>query len=239
MATTALSSIVPAVSPSPRYLPRSFSRRSLNVGMGTRYGDGCLEEDCWQGGACAFTDYTLPASVDGSTCVSEDIWNDGYQCGDCISVTYKGKTITVMVTNKTGGDKNHLDMTPDTWDKLTGNAPGSGPGGVDGIEWQFVPCPIAKTEPLHIHMHGGASQYWSAATVENARRRTKSLEFSDDQGQTWVATTRDINNFFVAPGTLSSNTAWVRVTSHVGTIVVVKDVALASGKVTKAVKNYA
>jgi expansin (peptidoglycan-binding protein) len=143
------------------------------------------------------------------------------------------------VTNKTGGDKNHLDMTPDTWDKLTGNAPGSGPGGVDGIEWQFVPCPIAKTEPLWIHMHGGASQYWPAATVENARRRTTSLEFSDDEGTTWVSTTRDTNNFFKAPGTLSSSTAWVKVTSHTGSIVVVKDVNLSSGVVTKATGNYA
>ncbi|KAK5742347.1 hypothetical protein LTR17_003359 [Elasticomyces elasticus] len=67
------------------------------------------------------------------------------------------------------------------------------------------------------------------------------LEFSGDSGKTWVKTTRDtcINNFFVAPGTLSSSTAWVRVTSHVGTTVVVKDVTLASGKITKATKNYA
>ncbi|KAK3628126.1 hypothetical protein LTR56_014255 [Elasticomyces elasticus] len=233
LATSVLGSVAPAMTMDERWL----ARRALNVGMGTRYGADCTEEDCWQKGACAFTDYTLPASVDGSTCVSEDIWNDGYQCGGCISVSYKGKTITVMVTNKTGGDKNHLDMTPDTWDKLTGNAPGSGPGGVDGIEWQFVKCPIAT--PLTIHMHGGASQYWPAATVEGASRRTKSLEFSGDSGKTWVKTTRDINNFFVAPGTLPSSTAWVRVTSHVGTTVVVKDVTLASGKITKATKNYA
>lgn len=38
----------------------------------------------------------------------------------------------VKVTNKTGGDKNHLDMTPDTWEKLTGIGAG-GAGGVDGI----------------------------------------------------------------------------------------------------------
>ena len=72
-------------------------RRDLFVGQGTRYGADCTEEDCWQGGACSFTDYVLPSSVDGSTCVSEDIWNQGYNCGGCISVTYKGKTITVMV----------------------------------------------------------------------------------------------------------------------------------------------
>lgn len=67
------------------------------VGLGTRYGDDCTEEDCWQNGACSFVDYTLPAGIDGSTCVSQDIWNNGANCGGCISVTYKGKTITVMV----------------------------------------------------------------------------------------------------------------------------------------------
>ena len=128
-------------------------------------------------------------------------------------------------------------MTPDTWQKLTGIAPGGGSGGVNGIEWQFVPCPIST--PLTIHMHGGSSKYWPAATVENARRRTTSLEFSDDQGKTWVKTTRDTNNFFKAPGTLSANTAWVKVTSFTGTTVVVKDVDLSSGKATKATTNYA
>ena len=76
---------------------RYLVRRALHTGQGTRYGDGCTEEDCWQGGAWSFTDYTLPASIDGSTCVSEDIWNDGANCGGCIDVSYQGKKITVMV----------------------------------------------------------------------------------------------------------------------------------------------
>jgi hypothetical protein len=93
---------------------RFLARRALNTGMGTRYGADCTEEDCWQSGACSFTDYVLPSSVDGSTCISDTVFGKGENCGGCISVTYKGKTITVMVTNQTGGDKNHLDMTPDT-----------------------------------------------------------------------------------------------------------------------------
>lgn len=95
LATTAMSAITPAMTLDTRYL----ARRALNVGQGTRYGDGCTEEDCWQGGACAFTDYTLPAGIDGSTCVSEDIWDSSGQCGGCISVTYKGKTLIVMVSH--------------------------------------------------------------------------------------------------------------------------------------------
>lgn len=140
------------------------------------------------------------------------------------------------VTNRTGGGANHLDMTPATWAKLTNGLSG---GGVDGIEWDFVACPIAQSEPLWIKMHNGASQYWVAATVENARRRTDKLEVSGDEGKTWKATTRNRNNFFVMDGTLDSDSAWVRVTSHTGTQVVVKNVALKSEQVTKAGGNYA
>ncbi|KAH6886923.1 RlpA-like double-psi beta-barrel-protein domain-containing protein-containing protein [Thelonectria olida] len=205
------------------------------IGLGTRYGDSCTEEDCWQDGACSFVDYDLPDAVDGSTCVSEDIWNNGTNCGGCIEVSYKGTKITVMVTNLTGGNATHLDMTPATWSKLTNGYSG---GGVDGIEWQWVTCPIAKTTPLQIHMHGGASKYWFAATVQNARLRTAKLEVSSDQGSTWKATRLNNYNIFALDGTLPNDAAWVRVTSVAGDSVIVKDVALKSGQVTTATANY-
>jgi hypothetical protein len=63
----------------------------------TWYGKTCGEEECWQGGACAFVDYTLPATIDGSTCVSEVIWNSSYHCGACVEITYQGKKKIAMV----------------------------------------------------------------------------------------------------------------------------------------------
>lgn len=98
LAAFALQASAGLLSPNPSY-DRNLFGRSLNTGMGTRYGLNCKEEDCWQDGACAFTDYTLPSAVDGSTCVSEDIWDSAGQCGGCISVTYKGKTLVVMVSS--------------------------------------------------------------------------------------------------------------------------------------------
>ncbi len=93
LASQTLAAALPDMTVDERYLVR----RALRTGQGTRYGDDSTEEDCWQGGACSFTHYELPASIDGSTCVSEDIWNDGYNCGGCIEVSYQGKKITVMV----------------------------------------------------------------------------------------------------------------------------------------------
>jgi hypothetical protein len=66
-------------------------------GLGTWYGDTCGESGCWQNGACAFVDYVLPATIDGSTCVSEDIWNNGYHCGACVEIMYNGKKKIAMV----------------------------------------------------------------------------------------------------------------------------------------------
>ena len=126
-------------------------------------------------------------------------------------------------------------MTPNTWAKLTNGYTG---GGVDGIEWEWVTCPIPETEPLWIRMHGGASKWWFSATVENARERTAKLEVSSDGGKTWQGTTFNNYNMFVLDGTLPGDTATVRVTSVTGSQVIVDNVVLKSEAITKASENY-
>ncbi|EMD68576.1 hypothetical protein GGP41_003211 [Bipolaris sorokiniana] len=199
----------------------------------TWYGKDCGEESCWQGGACAFVDYVLPATIDGSTCVSEVIWNSSYHCGACVEIDYQGKKKIAMITNKTGGDSVHLDLSPNMFSKLDNKNKG-----MIHSTWKYVECPIA--DPLQIRMHGGSSQYWFAATVVNARLHTAKLEVSGDGGNTWKPTTRNINNFFtlVGNGGTGTKTAWVRLTSDLGSQVIVKDVELVSGKTTKATANY-
>lgn len=86
---TAVSSAAGAVSTEPT--------SSLLGGLGTWYGETCGESGCWENGPCSFVDYVLPATIDGSTCVSEDIWNNGYQCGACVEIMYKGKKKIAMV----------------------------------------------------------------------------------------------------------------------------------------------
>ncbi|KAK6858316.1 hypothetical protein PG995_006015 [Apiospora arundinis] len=207
---------------------------AAQAGQGTWYGESCGEEPCWQKGPCAFVDYVLPAGIDGSTCVSETIWDNAYQCGGCVSITYQGKKKIAMITNKTGGNAQHLDMSPNMFSQLADKSLGE-----IGIQWEHVPCPIAS--PLQVRMHGGASQYWFAATVENAVYRTAKMEVSSDQGATWKPTTRDVNNFFKLEGNggTGSATAWVRVTSETGSQVVLKDVQMKSETTTKAGENYA
>jgi expansin (peptidoglycan-binding protein) len=123
-------------------------------------------------------------------------------------------------------------MTPDMFSQVADKSL----GGIN-IEWDFVPCPISA--PLEIRMHGGASQWWFAATVENATLRTAKMEVSADSGNTWKATTRNVNNFFELPsGGTSTTTVWIRVTSEDGSEVVLENVNMASGTVTTATTNY-
>lgn len=126
-------------------------------------------------------------------------------------------------------------MTPDTFAKLTNGYSG---GGVEPIEWEWVTCPIPETDPLVIRMHGGASKFWPAATVENARYRTTGLEFSSDSGKTWQVATLNNYNIWILDETLPNDTAYVRVTSINGDQVVVENVVLSSGKDTTATENY-
>lgn len=87
-------------------------------------------------------------------------------------------------------------------------------------------------------MHGGASKYWFAATVENARDRTDKLEVSTDGGNTYQSATLEDPNLWRVEGVLSSDVATIRVTSDSGSVVVVENVALKSDQITKAASNY-
>jgi len=87
-------------------------------------------------------------------------------------------------------------------------------------------------------MKSGVSEYWFSAQVVNARRRTASMQVSTDQGSTWKDTQRQDYNYFQISSGAGAQTAWVKVTSHVGTVVTVKDVPMTSDASVKAGSNY-
>lgn len=82
------------------------------------------------------------------------------------------------------------------------------------------------------------SEYWFAAQVVNAHRRTDKMEVSTDSGANWQTATRTDYNFFEISSGVRAGKAWVKVTSHVGTTVVVKDVPMTPDKVVTASSNY-
>jgi hypothetical protein len=236
----------PATSPNP-----ALYERSLNTGVGTWYGESCGEEACWQQGACAFVDYVLPSTIDGSTCVSETIWANGQDCGGCVSITYKGgaKKIAMVGNIMSEYSKHHTNpltrlptrpvVTRTTWTCLPTCSPRLPTRTSARSPFSGSSC-LAPSPMVSRSMHGGASQYWFAATVFNARLRTFKLEVSADSGKTWKATTRNVNNYFALAGNggTGTKTAWVRATSENGDSVIVKDVDMTSGKTTKSTVNY-
>lgn len=99
-------------------------------------------------------------------------------------------------------------------------------------------CPILETSPFQARMHGGASEYWFAATIENTRLRTKVVKVSSDEGNTWRLCTLTDPNLPILDGTIPDDTAWVRFTSINGDQVMVKDAVLKSNTITKATDNF-
>jgi expansin len=88
-------------------------------------------------------------------------------------------------------------------------------------------------------MKSGVSQYYFAAQVVNAHRRTFKMEVSTDQGKTWRSTTRQTYNFFEISGGVGASSAWIKVTSAVGTTVTVKNVPMTPDALVNASGNYA
>jgi len=131
-----------------------------------------------------------------------------------------------------GCGTNHLDLFQNAFTELA-----SASTGIIDVSWEYVPCPVQGN--LQIHMKSGVSQYWFSAQVVNAHRRTAKMEVSVDSGKTWVTATRTAYNFFEISSGVGATSAWIRVTSHTGTQVVVKNVSQTSDARVTATANYA
>lgn len=219
--STAFAAAIPAQSPNENFL----AKRAVS-GRSTFYGGNV------QGGTCSFSTYTLPSGLYG-TAFSGQAWNNAANCGGCVEVTHKGKTITAMIVDKCPEcDEGHLDLFQDAFLALGASAS----EGIIDTSYNFVHCPKV-TGPLTIHLKSGVSQYWFSAQVVNANRRTSKLEVSTD-GKSWKAATRTEYNFFEIPSGVGAAKASIRVTSADGAVVVVKDVAMQADLSVKGPSNY-
>ncbi|KAI9654410.1 MAG: hypothetical protein M1831_005376 [Alyxoria varia] len=174
-----------------------------------------------QGGTCSFsTMKELPAGLFG-VAMTDSIWNNGYNCGGCVEVKSGGKKIKAMVVDKCPGcGPGHLDLFPDAYAKFSGN-----PGIID-VDWQFVDCKAEITEPLQIRLKEGVSSHWFSAQVVGATRRTKKMEYRKPGGQWINIAKREDHNMFTEASGVGAKVIDIRVTSHVGTQVVVNGIAV-------------
>lgn len=128
-------------------------------------------------------------------------------------------------------DPNGLDLFDDAFavmDPGSGNFP---------VTWDYVHCPV-EMGPLRIHMESGANAYWFSAQVTNAIRRTATMEVSTDGGATYIPAARSTYNYFVIEQGVGAGPVTIRVTSHMGTSVIVPNVMVGGDAVTGAAGNY-
>lgn len=183
------------------------------------------------GGTCSFTTYTLPSGVHG-TAFSGSKWNSAAHCGACVQVTANEKSIIAMIVDQCPEcDEGHLDLFENAFSVLEPLSSGQ-----VSTSYTFVDCPISSA--LILHNRSGTSPYWFSMQVVNANEPVSKLEVSTNGGSTWQSTTRRDYNFFENASGFGTATVTVRVTSESGSIVVVKNVSVASDSQVTASSNF-
>jgi expansin (peptidoglycan-binding protein) len=104
------------------------------------------------------------------------------------------------------------------------------------VTWSYVDCPI--TAPFTLHNKSGVSAYWFSMQVVGASQAVSKLEVSTDNGKTWKAAQRQIDNFFTIPSGTGSTTVDVKVTSSSGNVVTTKNVKIVENASTTASGNF-
>ncbi|KNG48352.1 carbohydrate-binding module family 63 protein [Stemphylium lycopersici] len=200
---------------------------------GSKRGEATFYGGNTSGGMCSFTGYTIPSGIFG-TALSDSNWDNGANCGACVSVTGPdGNKIKAMVVDQCPGcGPNHLDLYPEAFAKLAEPSKG-----VINVSWDVVSCGI--TSPIVLKNKEGTSKFWFAMQVMNSNVPVSKLEVSTDGGSSWKSTTRKEYNYFENPAGFGADTVDVKVTSDSGESIVVKGVSIAPTTTKTAGSNFA
>ncbi|KAL0592168.1 hypothetical protein ABG067_000275 [Albugo candida] len=188
------------------------------------------------------TVYGTPAEINDGACgqmeqnpfvpytfaISQSAFNGGGVCGTCHTMTYKGRTITAMVSDMLPGTENlHEDLTDKLWKTLIDETPGV----KEGIIFTKVDCPVPDT--FKLCLKDGSNPNWLAVQAINVPGATKSMKISDITGKRMES-----NNFFTVDAhNVDLNSVSVEVTGESGQVISVT-VALQPGKCTPVHKQF-
>jgi len=113
---------------------------------GTDFGEATMFQESWvhgKTGACGFAGPNTDLAEGFFAAVGTEDWLDGFACGTCAEVSYRGNTITVNVVDRCGAcTKGWFDLGGPAWRALTG---GELPGHIRGVKSRWVPCPASLT----------------------------------------------------------------------------------------------
>lgn len=144
----------------------------------TAYGDG------WQGGACLYQDLPEPAKK-SFVAINQVLWDSmGMQqvCGRCVKISYGGKTVMGMVTNRCPECKEgDLDLS----DSLFKEATGSHPSRLTA-SWELVDCEdsMGVTGDVGFYVKDGVNANWLALQPVNFRSPITKLSLEYPAGKT-------------------------------------------------------
>ena len=95
------------------------------------------------------------------TAVGTADWEEGFACGTCAEIEYRGRVITVNVVDRCGAcSKGWFDLGGPAWSALTGGEP---PGHIYGVKSRWVACPgsLIGGNNMHLYVKPG-SHPWDA-----------------------------------------------------------------------------
>ncbi|WP_298816559.1 expansin EXLX1 family cellulose-binding protein [Chloroflexus sp.] len=114
-------------------------------------------------------------------------------CGAYVEVFGPQGSVVVrivdMCPDNPGCGLNHLDLSPEAFDRI---APRN--WGRVSITWRIISPPLHS--PVQFHLKDGSNPWWLAFQVRNHRNPITRLEYLTPQGQ-WVQLSRATYNYFI------------------------------------------
>jgi len=187
---------------------------------GTDYGEATLFQEDWvhgKTGACGFERPFSDHAEGFFTAVGTADWEEGYACGTCAELEYRGNVITVNVVDRCGAcTKGWFDLGGPAWTALTNGQP---PGHIHGVKSRWIACPASLTggNNLHLYVKPG-SHAWDARFQPVAHiLPVRSLHV--DGGSGWQKMSKCENYMFCKPrGVTLHGEHRIRVISDSGNI---------------------
>jgi len=161
-------------------------------------------------GTCSFIkDTSSPLMI---TAYPGSNWNHAANCGRCVNVTYKSKSIVVKIIDQCPGcSSNQLDLARDAFAKLEDLSQG-----VLKVDYNFVACPT-KGNILY-RVKSDSSQWWQSIVVNNHRVGLKSFQIKGKNNRDWITLQRKDYNEFESPYAIEFPVSF-RVTSIEGKVI--------------------
>merc|ERR1719391_1360103 len=187
-------------------------------------------------GACGFASPNTDLAEGFFAAVGTEDWLDGFACGTCAQLSYRGNTITVNVVDRCGAcTKGWFDLGGPAWRKLTG---GELPGHIRGVKSKWVPCPASLTGggSMLLYFKPGSHPWDTRIQPVAHTLPVRGMEVAAG-GSEWKKMKKCENYMFCKPRGLTLRSSYaLRIISDSGTIEVQMD-AIPEGEYVDLKKN--